>query len=263
MIPLHRVQISITSCKLWKEAGRPRSGSIFSKYRSDKAAYKHGIRLHERNKTQLYTNELHEALLQKDGVAFWKCWKSKLNASSRPTVQVSGITDQVVIAEHFAAHFSKACSYYTVAGNTSLRDEYLHTQMDYSCLTSTDTYDFDAKLVETVIAKMKRGKAAGLDGITAEHLQYCHPLLCTVLAKVFNPMVKAGCVPCSFGRSYTIPLLKNSSSALRTPVSVDDFRGISISPVLYKVLEHCILDRYTPCLKKNDNDVAHYNFNAH
>ena len=22
------------------------------------------------------------------------------------------------------------------------------------------------------------------------------------------------------------------------------------------------LTRYTPCLKKNDNDVAHYNFNA-
>jgi len=74
---------SITSCKLWKETGRPRSGSIFSKYRSDKAAYRHGIRLHKRNKTQLYTYELHEAVLQKDRVAFWKCWKSKLNASSR------------------------------------------------------------------------------------------------------------------------------------------------------------------------------------
>ena len=48
-------------------------------------------------------------------------------------------------------------------------------------------------------------------------------------------MVKVG-----YGRSHTIPLLKNSCSAYGKPVSVDDFRGISISPVLSKVLEHCI-----------------------
>ena len=27
-------------------------------------------------------------------------------------------------------------------------------------------------------------------------------------------------------------------------VTVDDFRGISISPTIFKVFEHCILDRY-------------------
>ena len=37
---------------------------------------------------------------------------------------------------------------------------------------------------------MKRGKAAGLDSITAEHLQYSHPLVACVLAKLFNGMVK-------------------------------------------------------------------------
>jgi hypothetical protein len=28
------------------------------------------------------------------------------------------------------------------------------------------------------------------------------------------------------------------------PLTVDDFRGISISPVISKVFEKCILDRY-------------------
>ena len=36
------------------------------------------------------------------------------------------------------------------------------------------------------------GKAAGMDGITAEHLQYSHPLLSCVLAKIFNFMIKLG-----------------------------------------------------------------------
>ena len=46
-----------------------------------------------------------------------------------------------------------------------MRGSYCAPSYDSSC-------DFDAELVETVITKMKRGKAAGLDGITAEHLQY-------------------------------------------------------------------------------------------
>jgi len=44
-----------------------------------------------------------------------------------------------------------------------MRGSYCGPSYDSSC-------DFDAELVETVITKMKRGKAAGLDGITAEHL---------------------------------------------------------------------------------------------
>ena len=35
---------SIASCKVWKAAGKPRSGPIFSSYRKDKTAYRHGIK---------------------------------------------------------------------------------------------------------------------------------------------------------------------------------------------------------------------------
>ena len=43
----------------------------------------------------------------------------------------------------------------------------------YDVGAATDnSFHFDAELVETVINKMKLGKAAGLDGLTAEHLQY-------------------------------------------------------------------------------------------
>ena len=68
---------------------------------------------------------------------------------------------------------------------------------------------FDAELVEGVIARMNRGKAAGLDGVTAEHLQYCHSLLPCVLAKLFNLMIAIGHVPARFGHSYMVPLLKS------------------------------------------------------
>ena len=59
---------------------------------------------------------------------------------------------------------------------------------------------------------MKRGKAAGLDGISAEHVIFCYPLLPAVLAKVFNFMVCSGHVPASFGMSYTVPVPKDNAS---------------------------------------------------
>jgi len=39
-------------------------------------------------------------------------------------------------------------------------------------------------------------------------------------------------------------------------VSVDDFRGISISSVISKVFEHCILDRYGGFLISSDNQFG-------
>ena len=52
-------------------------------------------------------------------------------------------------------------------------------------------------------------------------------------------------VPPGFGESYTVPLLKNNCSIYSKTLTVDDFRGVSISPVLSEVFEHCILDRYS------------------
>ena len=57
--------------------------------------------------------------------------------------------------------------------------------------------------------------------------------------RVFNCMVKLGHVPASFGQSYTVPLLKTGSNAHGKSVTVNDFRGISISPVISKIFEHC------------------------
>ena len=103
---------------------------------------------------------------------------------------------------------------------------------------------------------MKRGKAADLDGITCEHLIFSHALLPCILAKLFNIMIDIGYVPLSFGRSYTVPILKNNCNIYGKTVTVDDFRGVSISPVISKVFEHCILDRYGALLDSSDNQFG-------
>ena len=117
-------------------------------------------------------------------------------------------------------------------------------------------YCFDVELVENVIFNLKRGKAAGLDGITAEHLRFSHYLLSCVLSKLYNFMLRLAYVPHCFGLSYTVPVVKNNTNMHSKIISVDDFRGISISSVLSMVLEHCILDRYHDFLSTIDNQFG-------
>jgi len=85
---------------------------------------------------------------------------------------------------------------------------------------------------------MKRGKAAGLDELTTEHLVHSHPVLFAILAKLFNITMLAGYVLYGFRLSYTVPLPKvNTVSSTN---AVDNYRAKSINPILSKIFERCI-----------------------
>jgi len=169
---------SIDSCDLWKIAGRPQAGLVFDRYRKDKAAYRHAIRSKQTEAKEGYTNQLHEALLTKQGLAFWKCWGSKFEKKSRVVNSVNGLTDHEGIADIFVSYFSKACNSNTAAGALRLRQTYERMHASYLGQDTDDVHIFDAELIENVICKkMRLGKAADLDGITVEHLLHCHSLL--------------------------------------------------------------------------------------
>jgi hypothetical protein len=68
---------AIASCRLWKDAGKPKNGQIHDKYIHDKLTYKKRIREERNQETNCFTNDLHEALLCKSGKDFWKSWNSK------------------------------------------------------------------------------------------------------------------------------------------------------------------------------------------
>jgi hypothetical protein len=115
---------------------------------------------------------------------------------------------------------------------------------NYCGSVNSDKYLFDVELISNIIFKLKCGKAAGLDSLTAEHLLHCHPILSCILAKLFNLMFICGYLPRNFGQSYTVPLLKVNDCHTKS-VSCSDFRGIAISCILSKVFEHCVIDRYS------------------
>ena len=247
---------AIASHKLWKATGKPRSGDIFNKYHAAKLLYKKRIRECQQDETSSYTNDLHDALIKKQGNEFWKTWRSKFDSKSTRKLQVDGLTDDSEIVTNFECYFTKTCTNLTEDGSKRLTEKYNNVRENYCGLPFDEELLFNVELIDKSVKSLGLGKAAGLDGLTAEHLQSSHPVLFTLLNKLFNLMIKHGYVPDSFGASYTVPLPKCNYTTVSKSLTVEDFRGISISPVLSKVFEKCILDRYQRFFETSDHQFG-------
>jgi len=93
-----------------------------------------------------------------------------------------------------------------------------------------------------MVQQLSDGKAAGIDGLTIEHIKYCHPLVIVLLKHLFNMMQQYNYVPDGFGVGLTVPIPKGDSHSHAG--STADYRGITISPVISKIFEHCLLTTY-------------------
>ena len=107
-----------------------------------------------------------------------------------------------------------------MSGAAKLKAKYDAMRPHYVGAAIDSSSHFDAELVESVINKMKIGKAAGLNSLTTEHLRYCNSIIPCLIAKLFNCMMAVGRVPTSFGQSYTVPILtRRMATANKTCVS--------------------------------------------
>jgi len=242
---------SVKSNNLWKAAGKPRQGPIFQKRQQSRSKYRHLLRERERRKKLDYTNALHEGLLKKDSRAFWKTWRSKFEKSSF-CGQVDQCVDDTVIVDKFANYFDGCYTCNNVSHAESLRDEYLLKRSGYCSMPLSDCYAIDTELVSQTILNLHCGKAPDITGLTAEHLIHSHPSVSIVLAKLFQLILVSGVVPAGFKHSYIIPV-PNIKDCRTKAMSCDDFRGIVISPVISKVFEYCLIDRFQDFLKTGDS----------
>ena len=157
------------------------------------------------------------------------------------------------IAEKFGLYFAGICTTSTEYNDlASLRlIEELEKYNGQSLITADD---IDTNMVDDIVCGMKRGKALDIDELSAEHIQFSHPSIIILLRKLFNCMLRYGISPQNFGKGLTIPILKAGNS--NDPVKYDNFRGITISPIISKIFEHCILLIYKEHLSSSDSQFG-------
>ena len=127
----------------------------------------------------------------------------------------------------------------------------------YNGFTLTEEHAINTELVSSIrpISRLHRGKAADIVGLTAEHLLNSHPSLPVVLCKLFKLIMSYNHVPQGFRYSYIVPISKVKDYRTRA-MTCNDFRGIAVSPVISKVFEYCLLDRFQSYLSSSDQQFG-------
>lgn len=146
----HLKSESIKYNDIWKEAGKPKHGQIFVKRSNSRLLYRKKIRECQRHEDQFYTNDLHAALMAKNGVQFWKCWRSKFDCK----VKINGVDGQFCaqqIANNFQQHFSAL----SVANNRvtadNMRAEFERRITKYCGLPILTDEPFTTEMVSKII----------------------------------------------------------------------------------------------------------------
>jgi hypothetical protein len=177
-----------------------------------------------------------------------KCWNSKYKKHLDVKTCINGSSDNASIAESFRVHLS---SIYNDTGNQSSTGKSDNIQFDNYNRSNSEVTNFPIGIetVELAIKSLKLNKAAGHDGIVSEHIMHSHPALVIHLKILFSMILKTGHVPDDFGKGIVIPISKDKSG---NPSSIDNYRPITLSSVISKVFEHCLISLFSKFIV-NDN----------
>ena len=233
-----------------KSCGCPSDGDIYHLKRSAKAEYKLALRQKKREDIDFVSNDLHEMLLQKEQSAFWKTWKAKFCNKVKLSDFIDGCNDSSQIANKFAEVFANACTSNSITTSKKLYDEFESCKLAYfDANTCDDNVCIDVELLSKCISGLKRGKAAGLDGIEVEHITFAHPIVQSLLIILFNSILHHGYVPQEFGSGIIVPIVKDKCGDI---TSSANYRGITLSSNIAKLFEMCMLDLYGSYLLSSD-----------
>ena len=235
-------QKSIEITALWKQEGRPHNGSTNDERLRVRAAYRRAIKVACAAPNQKCWDKLHEQLIQKDTDNFWKSWK-KLHNSNKSHLHpvVNGTSSKSEIANSFKNQFMSHSRPNDQERVRELNEDFIikyrDTKISHHNNCDCHQYEISLPIVVDSIFSMKKGKSKDDEGLTAEHFFHAPFLLFQRIQVLLNAMLRHGVVPHQFKLGTIVPIVKDHQGNLG---DTENYRGITMSPILSKILEHCL-----------------------
>lgn len=247
---LQELKISkINARKAWIEAGEPKdpNNSIFKNHKDSKKIFQ---KLYDQKE---YAYECKKQLEwadtgELDQKYFWYMYnlRNRRSKGVSPIKDENGnlITDVDEIRCEWNNYYSKLLGDgYEYKGDN---DFYNSIQQEFENLCNQTCYQQFLKggiikidEIDRIISKMKMMKACGWDEISNEHLKYAGPLVRATITWLLNRIVEIEMVPKNLKRGYIVSLPKpDRDTTMKT-----NNRGITLLPVIYKMLESVIYER--------------------
>jgi len=246
---LHGV-MSRLRCR-WINAGRPRGSGAepYVLYKGSKSEFR---KLHRRAVDAFLVNLNREIdnSADLDSKLFWKLVNGRKSASCTDAGGQINFDGEIVRnSEDLACYWGKYFKTLYSPDSKPKYDETFHDEISrkISRLHSdiyrdipTDFSDFEIQydMLNGILNKCKRGKAAGGDGIAYEHLMFGGHVVKSILCKLFNAMLKNSFVPRGMKRGIIITLFKGGNKLKTDP---NNYRAITLSSVFVRLYENILL----------------------
>ncbi len=106
---------------------------------------------------------------------------------------------------------------------------------------------FTAEEVTKAVSRLQLRKAAGPDGLMAEHLRIGGDTLVIWLMNILNSIVELEAFPSFLKMGYLVPVYKGGG---KDPFLVNSYRGITVTSTIAKVLEFLIWADWKQCSQR-------------
>ena len=170
---------------------------------------------------------------------------------------VDGVTvvNKDEVKEAWADHFERLA---TPDNNVNFDDDYkkeidegMSTIQNFLSNKLAKSSPISQEEVARAVGKLKRKKAADIEGLCDEHIIYGKEILIPHLIVLFNIILSHSCIPPSLKKGYVIPIPKKGKDSRLT----NNYRGISITPIIGKVLEHVVQQRLRIQTQHQQNEL--------
>ena len=233
----------------WKASGGIHDNNeLHRKYKEAKKVFTRSLHAAKRE-YELQNMEDINTSNEIDLIYFWKL----VNRQKKRTTLVHPIkldddttlTDPNEIREAWREYFQKL---FMPDKNSKFDDEFKHLVEEKLKGYTNDVnlviddilkYDFDIDEVNEVINSMNNKKAPGWDNVTAESIKHGGMDMANTITKLCNIITRMEYIPWH----YKIGILITIPKGNKNKAYQDNYRGITLLPVLAKILEKCYMKR--------------------
>lgn len=231
-----------------------------SKSNQDWVAYKHlrntCTNLIRRAKSDYYRNLLTEH--KTNPQSFWKTIKkifpgkntSTSNSDSTPFISGGHIKDENASKSNiFCKYFTTIATHLKKLAFPLKESVWTPPKRNSNSTTSTVfTFGYVTTLfVERELKNMKRTKATGIDDIPTTLLKDCRSKIAKHIAYIINLSLQTASVPSDWKTAVVTPIHKSGSLT-----DANNYRPISVLPVVSKILEKAVQQQLTNYLEENN-----------
>ena len=213
--------------------------------------YHYAIRHVTKNKKAITANKMAQQILTCQLKGFWANVRKVKGFKSNLPCSVDSIVGEENISDLFASKYEilyKSVPYNTESMNC------LKTQIDENIKSKYGSQlsivnKFNVCNVIKGVKALKRDKTDVDSGHCTNHLIHgCHKLY-VLLTLLFNSMLTHGFAPNGMLKGTVIPIPKNKLKSINDS---SNYRGITLSSIIGKLLDNIILDRYKMSLDTSE-----------